>query len=70
MRRTPAAPPTSPGLRLLIASAVASGLAALVLELQWGRQLALTFGGSQLAVAAVLAAFMLGLGVGSFVGGR
>ncbi|HSL16757.1 MAG TPA: fused MFS/spermidine synthase, partial [Methylomirabilota bacterium] len=47
-----------------------SGLAALVLELQWGRQLALTFGGSQLAVAAVLAAFMLGLGVGSFVGGR
>ncbi len=71
MRRPAPAPKASTaGARLLIASAVASGLAALVLELQWGRQLALTFGGAQLAVAAVLAAFMLGLGVGSFVGGR
>ncbi len=50
---------------LLTASAFASGIAALVLELQWGRQLALTFGGSHNAVAAVLTAFMLGLGVGS-----
>ncbi len=55
---------------LLAASAFASGFAALVLELQWGRQLALTFGGSHTAVAAVLTAFMLGLGVGTLVGGR
>jgi spermidine synthase len=55
---------------LLTFSAFASGLAALTLELQWGRQLALTFGGSHHAVAAVLTAFMLGLGVGSLVGGR
>ncbi len=41
-----------------------------MLELQWGRQLALTFGGSTNAVAAVLTAFMLGLGVGSWLGGR
>jgi predicted membrane-bound spermidine synthase len=51
-------------------SAFASGIAALVLELQWGRQLALTFGGSHNAVAAVLTAFMLGLGLGSWLGGR
>jgi len=55
---------------LLAASAFASGLAALVLQLQWGRQLALTFGGSHNAVAAVLTAFMLGLGLGSWLGGR
>ena len=57
-------------LNLLAISAFASGCAALILELQWGRQLALTFGGSHHAVAAVLTAFMLGLGVGSFLGGR
>jgi len=55
---------------LLTTSAFASGLAALVLQLQWGRQLALTFGGSHNAVAAVLTAFMLGLGLGSWLGGR
>jgi len=62
--------PRSPASTQLAASAFASGIAALVLELQWGRQLALTFGGSHTAVAAVLTAFMLGLGVGSLVGGR
>ena len=49
-------------LPLLTASAAASGIAALALELLWGRELALTFGASQYAVTAVLAAFMLGLG--------
>ncbi|MEE4272592.1 MAG: fused MFS/spermidine synthase [Thermoanaerobaculales bacterium] len=57
-------------LSLLALSAFASGLAALVLQLQWGRQLALVFGGSHHAVAAVLTAFMLGLGIGSLLGGR
>lgn len=51
-------------------SAFASGAAALALELLWGRELALTFGSSQYAVAAVLAAFMTGLGIGSAWGGR
>ena len=60
----------SPLTPLLTLSALASGTAALVLELQWGRQLALTFGGSHHAVASVLTAFMLGLGIGSFFGGR
>jgi len=62
--------PRSTSPALLTLSAFASGVAALVLELQWGRQLALTFGGSHNAVAAVLTAFMLGLGLGSLVGGR
>ena len=53
----------------LILCALLSGASALALELLWGRELALTFGGSQYAVATVLAAFMLGLGVGSRVGG-
>jgi len=35
-----------------------------------GRELALAFGSFQYAVATVLAAFMLGLGLGSFLGGR
>jgi spermidine synthase len=70
MHRAAAAPTPAAGLGLLTASAFASGLAALVLELQWGRQLALVFGGSQPAVAAVLTAFMLGLGLGSLLGGR
>lgn len=55
---------------LLLVSALASGIAALILELQWGRQLALVFGSAQHAVAAVLAAFMIGLGVGALIGGR
>jgi spermidine synthase len=55
---------------LLILCAALSGVSALTLELLWGRELALAFGSSQYAVATVLAAFMLGLGLGSFLGGR
>jgi len=55
---------------LLILCAVLSGVSALTLELLWGRELALAFGSSQYAVATVLAAFMLGLGLGSWIGGR
>lgn len=62
--------PASSRHALLLTSAATSGFAALVLELVWGRQLALVFGAAQPAAAAVLAAFMLGLGAGSLVGGR
>jgi signal transduction histidine kinase len=55
---------------LLVGCAALSGVSALTLELLWGRELALAFGSSQYAVATVLAAFMLGLGLGSFLGGR
>jgi len=57
------------GLGLLTLSAFCSGSAALTLELLWGRELALTFGSSQYAVATVLTGFMLGIGVGAGVGG-
>ncbi|MCS6798872.1 MAG: methyltransferase domain-containing protein [Myxococcota bacterium] len=47
-----------------------SGCAALVYEATWGRMLHRVFGVGDLAVATVLAAFFLGLGIGSALGGR
>ncbi|MFH0899114.1 MAG: fused MFS/spermidine synthase [Pseudomonadota bacterium] len=47
-----------------------SGAASLTLELVWVRQLTLVFGSTTLAVAAVLTAFMSGLAIGSWSGGR
>jgi len=47
-----------------------SGAAALVYEVVWVRSLGLVFGGSHLAVTTVLAVFMGGLALGSFVLGR
>ncbi len=54
----------------LLVLALLSGAAALSLELLWARQLALTFGSSHYAVTTTLAGFLLGMGVGSFFGGR
>lgn len=54
----------------LITLALLSGFAALSLELLWARQLSLTFGSSHYAVTTTLAGFLIGLGVGSFFGGR
>lgn len=42
-----------------------SGFAALVYETAWSQQLSLVFGSSDLAIAAVLAAYMAGLAIGS-----
>ncbi len=47
-----------------------SGAAALVYEIVWSRYLSLVFGGSHLAVTTVLAVFMAGLALGSYVIGR
>jgi predicted membrane-bound spermidine synthase len=47
-----------------------SGATSLVYETVWGRQLHLVFGTSQFAIATVLAAFMTGLALGGWVGGR
>src|SRR6185503_13244860 len=47
-----------------------SGGASLVYEIVWARRLALVFGGSHLAVTTVLAVFMGGLALGSFLLGR
>ncbi len=47
-----------------------SGFCALVYQVAWLRALRLIFGGSTAASAAVLAIFMLGLGVGGIILGR
>ncbi len=46
---------------------VLSGVAALVYQMAWTRQFALVFGTSELAVAAVLAAYMGGLALGAWL---
>lgn len=48
---------------------VLSGAAALVYQVAWQRVLALTTGVSIHSVAAITAAFMAGLGIGSHLGG-
>src|SRR5574342_323629 len=47
-----------------------SGAAALIYEVLWVRYLSLIFGGSHLAVTTVLAVFMGGLALGSYVIGK
>jgi spermidine synthase len=47
--------------------AFASGSAALIYQVAWSRMLALTFGSSILAVSAVVAGFMGGMGIGAWL---
>ncbi len=47
-----------------------SGATSLVYEVVWMRQLTLVFGATQLATATVLGAFMGGLALGAWAGGR
>src|SRR5436309_6072554 len=54
----------------LAAIFVLSGASGLVYQIAWVRLLALTFGVTIYAVSTVVAAFMGGLALGSFVGGR
>lgn len=49
------------------ALAFASGFAALIYQVAWSRMLALTFGSSILAVSAVVAGFMGGMGLGAWL---
>ena len=56
--------------RWLIAAYACSGLAGLVYEIAWTRLLTLHLGHTTAAVSTVTAAFMGGLGLGAFVGGR
>jgi spermidine synthase len=46
---------------------ILSGLAGLIYQIAWARQLAIVFGTSEIAVAAVLAAFMGGLAAGAWI---
>ncbi|HTL70418.1 MAG TPA: fused MFS/spermidine synthase, partial [Candidatus Eisenbacteria bacterium] len=47
-----------------------SGFTALVFEVVWAKQACMIFGNTTLASAAVIAAFMTGLAIGSFLFGR
>ena len=61
---------TAPRLVLLAGCFLSSGMAGLVYQTAWTQQFALTFGASELAVVAVLAAYMAGLTVGAAAGER
>src|SRR3954447_16456932 len=60
---TPTAPTTLSGAMLLFGS----GLCALIYQMAWLREFRLIFGASTASSAAVLAIFMLGLGLGSLI---
>src|SRR5580765_8239101 len=55
---------------VLLACFFLSGSSGLILESLWTRQLGLVFGSTTLAISTVLATFMGGLGLGSYVAGR
>lgn len=55
---------------LILSSTFLAGAAALIYEVLWVRLVTLSFGHTAPAVAAVLSAFMGGLAVGSWLGGR
>ena len=55
---------------LLLLCFFLSGFAALLYETAWTREFAFVFGTSELAVAAVLAAYMAGLALGAAVAAR
>jgi spermidine synthase len=57
-------------LPLLLILFFASGACALIYQVMWLRLLSLVFGVTVYAASTVLAGFMAGLGVGSFVAGR
>lgn len=56
----------APRARLLYGLAFVSGFAALVYQVAWSSLLALSFGSSTLAVSAVVAGFMGGMGLGAW----
>src|SRR5678816_88094 len=55
---------------VLLACFFLSGSSGLILENLWTRELGLVFGSTTLAISTVLATFMGGLGLGSFLAGR
>ncbi|MCX8037010.1 MAG: fused MFS/spermidine synthase [Candidatus Sumerlaeia bacterium] len=62
--------PTPPRAPLVLLLFVSSGFAGLVYEVLWSRMLTYVFGATLYAVSTVLAAFMGGLALGSFLFGR
>jgi spermidine synthase len=66
----PRAGPTASINAMIVVVFFLSGATALVYEVLWTRQLALVFGVTTYAVATVLATYMAGLALGSYLGGR
>ena len=69
----PDAPPPGravivPGARTIYVATALSGMAALGAEVVWTRLLSLLFGGTTYAFSLILAAFLVGIGVGSALG--
>lgn len=56
--------------RLAVAVFALSGMAALIYEVAWTRELSLVFGSTVYAVSMMLTAFMSGLSLGAFLGGK
>ncbi len=56
--------------RLIALGFTLSGAAALIYEVTWTRELSLVFSSTVYAVSAMLAAFMTGLSLGGWLGGR
>jgi spermidine synthase len=54
----------------VLVSTCLSGAAALIYEVAWTRELSLVFGSTVYAVSTMLAAFMAGLSLGGYLGGR
>lgn len=65
---SPAAVSMSPGARTVLVAIALSGLTALGAEVVWTRLLSLTLGGTVYTFSLILAAFLLGLGIGSGAG--
>jgi hypothetical protein len=59
--------PRAENARLVLLLAAASGAAALIGEIVWLRPLELFLGSSAVSLAALLAAFMGGAGLGSLI---
>jgi len=65
----PAAPPTrTAAVRAIYVATALSGMTALAAEVIWTRLLSLLFGGTTYTFSLILAAFLLGLGIGSSAG--
>ncbi|PKQ15119.1 MAG: hypothetical protein CVT67_11035 [Actinobacteria bacterium HGW-Actinobacteria-7] len=56
--------------RVAMAAFAFSGMAALIYEVVWTRELSLVFGSTVYAVSMMLASFMSGLSLGAFLGGK
>ncbi|MBP6704113.1 MAG: fused MFS/spermidine synthase [Vicinamibacteria bacterium] len=69
MTQTRSAPP-SPNIPLLALLFMGSGFSALAYQVILSRYAQLIVGGTAFAISALLVAFMLGMSVGSFLGGR